>query len=610
MYFPAILRTGLRPHRALLALALALGLGGALAGCLEPLFLRHLLDLVLRIHPGGNWQVVWQHGDFHRVLVTMLWLVALGLMQQALQTGLALAANQVRFGVSSELARRVVGRYYEQSLQFHQSNAVGYLMTRVDRGVAAVGELLGGSLLTLAPNLANLGLMLMIMFRLSPRLAGMVLPLLLLFLATAHWGAQNQVRHESVVQEGWSRIYGRVSEMLAAIKTVKSLHAESVELERYCQASAGLFHRLWRMVLAGAAYDNVKNLLALGARTAVLFFGVFMVMKGHLTPGTWIAMVGYAGMIFGPLAGLTGAYDSARKNLVAADAVMEFLDAPLDSSRATGVDDAAQALPVRQAAVECGEPAPPRGAWPRPRGEIEFRNVSFAYPADTLGASRRLVLNRVSFQVQPGQTALLVGRSGGGKTTILDLLLGLYAPDSGEILLDGRSLAAWPRQPLRQALALVLQDPVLFAGSVGENLCFGLTGITAEQMQWAARAAQAEEFILQMPHGYETRLGERGARLSGGQRQRLAIARALLRDPAVLLLDEPSSHLDDANADALFQALRRLMHGRTSLIASHRSVDALRPDAVYHLAHGRLRLLPAPAQPSPALAWAADQVEN
>ena len=596
--------------------ALLLGAAGAFAGCLEPLFLRHLLDLVLRAHPGGSWQLVMRRQAFRQALLTILLLAGVGLLQQAMQTGLALASNRVRFGVSAALARRVVGRYYEQSLGFHQANGAGYLMTRVDRGVGATGELLGGTLLTLVPNLANLALMLAIMFRLSAPLAAVALPLLLLFLATTYWGARNQVRHETAVQEGWSRIYGRVSEMLAAIKTVKSLHAETAELERYCQASEGLFRRLWRMVLAGAAYDNLKNVLALAARMAVLFFGIMAVMEGRLTPGTWIAMVGYAGMIFGPLAGLTGAYDNSRKSLVAAGAMMEFLNHPVAPAVAAAADKLAADNATKRPTIEVAEAAPAMNT--RLRGEIEFRNVSFAYPANYAenvdetaeeAAGGRRVLEQVSFRVQPGETAALMGRSGGGKTTILDLLLGLYAPQSGEILLDGRELRSWPRERLRQSVALVLQEPVLFAGSVAENLSFGLTEVSPERMQWAARAAQADEFIRQMPHGYETVLGERGARLSGGQRQRLAIARALLRDPAVLLLDEPSSQLDTGNAEALFQAMRRLMQGRTSLVATHRPVDALDPDIIFRLERGRLRRIAA-AKPAPAeLAMAAGREE-
>ncbi len=597
----------------MLSLALGLGLATALAGCLEPLFLRHLLDLVLRVHPGGNWRVVWRRDDFHRALFTILALAGLGLLQQGLQTVLSLAANRVRFGVSAVLARRVVARYYEQSLGFHQANAAGYLMTRVDRGVAAVGELLGGSLLTLAPNLANLGLMLIIMFRLAPGLALLVSPLLLLFLAAAHWGTRNQVRHETVIQEGWSRIYGRVSEMLAAIKTLKTLHAEAAELEHYCRATDGLFHRLWRMVLAGAAFDNLKNLLALAARSAVLFIGILQVLEGRLTPGTWIAMVGYAGMIFGPLAGLTGAYDTARKNMVAADVVLEFLESPPAESGAAAwrlepPPDAGRSEARRRRPAAAAEPAP--RFIPRLRGEIEFRQVSFSYSSEPGVGRPRRVLDQVSFRLLPGQTAMLMGPSGGGKTTILDLLLGLYAPQCGVILLDGRPLKSWPRSHLQHAFALVLQDPVLFAGTIGENLCFGLAGITPERMQWAAQVAQADAFIRQLPHGYDTRLGERGARLSGGQRQRLAIARAVLRDPAVLLLDEPSSHLDSANAEALFQAMRRLMQGRTCLIATHHIVSALQPDAVFRLAHGQLRVLQEPTSLSaPALAWAAGKAE-
>ncbi|MGH9542433.1 MAG: ATP-binding cassette domain-containing protein, partial [Terriglobales bacterium] len=234
----------------------------------------------------------------------------------------------------------------------------------------------------------------------------------------------------------------------------------------------------------------------------------------------------------------------------------------------------------------------------RARGEIEFDDVSFAYGGEAAGAARP-VLRQASFRVAAGEVVALAGPSGGGKTTIADLILGFHRPSRGRIRLDGHDLASLPPAWLREQIAVVLQDAVVFGGTIAENIAFGRPEADFAAIRSAARAAQAEEFIARLPQGYETRVGERGARLSGGQRQRLAIARALLRDAPIVIFDEASSHLDGDCESALNAALARALAGRTVILISHRPASLALADRVLIVADGGLRHAQRAAEAEP-----------
>jgi len=555
----------LRPYRGWIALGLAVGMVGALAGATEPLFLRYLLDLLV----GGHGSA----GRLHLAAWAVGGLVAVNLLCQVTQTALAVVTNRVRFDASFELSRRVLDHLFHQPLRFHQDTGVGYVMTRVDRGVGALGQLLADSLQSLTPNLANLLLIAFFLVRLSPRLAVVALLPVPLYLWATLRSTRATVREEEIVQEGWSKVYRRVYEVLGGIKTVKSLAAERREMAHYEAVSGQVFERLWKLVWVDARYSAAKNLLGLAGRAGVLFYGAALVLRGQMTPGTWLAAAGFAAMLYGPLSSLSGVYGSACKNLVAALGAFAFLAAPGEETT----------VGRRLAHV---------------RGAIAFRDVSFHYPGgaeDGSGSTARGVRN-VSFCVEPGEVVALVGPSGSGKTTVADLLLGFHVPQQGAITLDGHDLQSLSRAGLRDHIAVVLQESVLLEGTIAENIAYGRPGASAAEVCDAARRAQAESFILSFPAGYETRVGERGAALSGGQRQRLAIARTLLRDPRVLILDEPTSQLDPESEQAVNVALQTLMRGRTTLIISHRLTSRWQPDRVLVLEDGAVVEAGAPAE--------------
>lgn len=557
-------------------MALALGSAGAAAGAIEPLFYRYLLDLMVEFRPASHSLRVepqrWRSG-----LEAVAGLVGLGIGQQLIQTLQTLTTSRVRFDSSFALSRRLLAHLYQQPLGFHQESGSGYLITRMDRGVAALGELVGDVLQSLTPNLANLATIAFLLFRLSPRLALVALAPLPLFLLAAVRSTQHTVAAEEEVQEGWSRVYRRVSEVLGAIKTIKAMGRETAEAELYEKAAQGVFHRLWRLVRVDAGYQNARSLLALLGRAAVLFDGMHLVMQGSLTPGSWMAAVTYAGMIYLPLANLAGSWSAGARALVSAGAVFDFLE------QSPAVADSPEAV-----------------ALPRLRGAVEFDDVHYAYPVweengRLSGRRHAPVLRGISFRAEPGEVIALVGPSGGGKTTLIDLLLRFYDPQQGSVRIDGHDLRAVTQTSLRAQVAVVLQDPVLLQGTVAENIAYGVPEASFDAIRAAARAACADEFINALPHGYQTRVGERGASLSGGQKQRIAMARALLLDPRILVLDEATSQLDTDSEAAVYTALRRLLQGRTAFIIAHRVSTMLPPDRVLVLAHGRIIESGAPA---------------
>jgi ATP-binding cassette subfamily B protein len=315
-----------------------------------------------------------------------------------------------------------------------------------------------------------------------------------------------------------------------------------------------------RGVATDAGYASAANLVIALARIAAVGLGGYLVLSDQITIGTVVAFLGYIGGLFGPVQGLSSVYTTIRKATVSLEEICRILNI---QEHLGDTPDAREADNVK--------------------GDICFDDVCFRYQQ-----SGRPLLDHITLHVQAGESVAIVGPSGSGKTTMMALLMRFYDPIEGRILLDGHDLRTLKQSSIRRNIGVVLQDPLLFNDTVRANIAYGRPQASAAEIENAAKAAFAHDFIMRLPEGYDTFVGERGGRLSGGERQRITIARALLKDPPILVLDEPTSALDTESEEAVQNAIDNLMHGRTIFVIAHRLSTVINADRIVVLKEGRI----------------------
>jgi ATP-binding cassette subfamily B protein len=356
----------------------------------------------------------------------------------------------------------------------------------------------------------------------------------------------------------WASLLSRLNEVLSGMLLVKSCAMEEAEKNAFVEGVEEANDVAITGGIRDAGSNAAKGVAMVVARVGALALGAWFIVHGNLTIGTLVAFLSYAGGVFAPVQGITGAYQKFLRGFVSAETVASILTEP---GSLTDEPDA-QVVPVDL------------------RGEVEFVHVCFAYHPG------RQVLEDVSFHVDAGETIAIVGESGAGKTTAMKLLQRLYDPSSGSVRVDGVDLRHYAQRSLRRQIAAVLQDTELLSGTVRDNIAFGWPEATDMDIERAARSANLHDFILGLPEGYETRLGERGSHVSAGQRQCIALARALVRNPAILILEEAPSTLDFDSMQLLDEALA--LRGRTTFIIAHRLATAARADRIIALRQGRI----------------------
>jgi ATP-binding cassette, subfamily B, bacterial len=518
-----------RPYRRALAGVLGLALILAAFSAIDPLIMKYLIDQLGR--PDGG-------RDF---AVAMAGLLALELARALLQWHLGTWSWDVRLGVEYTVRERVITKLNSLPLAFHEREGVGGTLNRINQGITGYVTAFSDLAFNLLPTILYLGLSVFAMFRLDWRLATAVIvftPLPALIGARA---APEQIRRERRLVQRWSSIYGRFNEVLAGMMTVKGFGMEEFEKRRFLDGVREGNEVVRRGVRIDGLNGALRGLGATSARLTALAVGGYLAFEGQIGLGTLVAFLGYIGGLFGPVQGLTNTYQSLRKATVSLETVYAILDA---EDTVADSPDAAHMAPLR--------------------GEVQFRHVGFAYQPGVQ------VLRDIDLTVRPGETVALVGPSGSGKTTLVTLLQRLHPVSSGAIHIDGIDVRAMTQRSLRSQIGVVFQDPHLFNDTVRANIAYGRPEASTEEIEAAARAAQAHDFIMALSDGYDTMVQERGSRLSGGQRQRIAIARALLKDPPILVLDEATSALDGESEYLIQIALRRLLQGRTAFVIAHR----------------------------------------
>lgn len=533
------------PQRTLVAGAVALGACAACLSAVEPLVLKLLFDQIV-----GSSQL-------SKLLTPFSALVLLLLLVEVLGAGRERLAWRARVAVDFSLMQATVERLHSLPLSYHREQSVGATMTKIERGIAGCMSAFFDVVTKLFPALVYLAVSIAVMARLSLSLSAAVLVLLPLPAVLGVWAAREQAARDKSLLERWTKVFSRFNEVLSGIVLVKSFVMEEQEKRRFL-SGVGEANKL---VLQGVDRDTrmsaAKHGLIALARLIALGLGGVLVMRGEITLGTLVAFVSYLTAVFVPVQTLTGLYQTVRRASAAMDSVFSILGAQ-DS-----LGDEADA----------SEPG-------KLQGTVEFKHVSFRYRPD------QPVLEDVSLAVRAGETVAFVGPSGVGKTTLTSLLQRLYDPDSGAICIDGQDIRKLKQRSLRDQIGVVLQEGSLFSDTVRDNIAFGRPGATRAEIERAARVAHAHEFILKLPQGYDTPVGERGERLSGGERKRIAIARALLKDAPILVLDEATSALDAEGEADVQAALAELIQGRTTFVIAHRLSTVMRADRIVVLREG------------------------
>jgi ATP-binding cassette subfamily B protein len=469
--------------------------------------------------------------------------------------GFALAGNRVLAKVRHDLFRHL----QKLSLSYHYTARNGDLTMRLVSDVGMTKEVIVTAVMPMVVNVLILVGMIGVMFWMNAALAlrvVLLMPLILLITSSIgqkiHDNARKQRKREGALA-------ATASETMGAIKVVQAYALEDHFAEQFeGQNEKELKEGVKGKRLAASLERSVDIVTAIGLAT-VLWSGSLRVLQGEMTPGDLLVFITYMKNAFRPLRDLAKYTARLSKATAAGERLMDILD-----TQEMVVD------------APTAKPAPPL------HGGIRFSDVSFAYEES------RLALDDVSFKIEAGQKVALVGPSGHGKSTIMSLLLRLYEPETGLILLDGKDFRRYTIESVRSQMSVVLQDSPLFAMSVRDNIAIGAANVTDEEIERAARLANADEFIRNLPEGYDTILGERGVTLSGGQRQRLAIARAAVRNTPILILDEPITGLDESNARIVLSALEKLMEGRTTLLITHDLRHTTMVDQILYIEHGRI----------------------
>jgi len=446
-------------------------------------------------------------------------------------------------------------------MSFFSERRVGELNSRISSDISLMQDSITGTLADLLYQVlvitGGITLMMISSFKLTLFMLAIVPPMALL----AFFSGRKIRRYSKKAQASVAESNTIVEETLQGIQNVKAFTNEMFETNRYRNktedvASAGI---------KGGKYQAAISFIVLGffvAMAAVIWRGATMMSNGQMEAGQLFSFVIYSGFIAGNIAGMAGVYSRMQKTIGAAENLLQLLDEPTEAIDEKYNPDPAYTL----------------------HGEITFDKVEFRYPS----RKELTVLRDVSFSIEPGQQVALVGPSGAGKSTIASLLLKFYEPTTGKVMFDGRDSSSFPLTSLRAQMAIVMQDVFLFGGSIRENIAYGKPGATENEIIEAAIQANAYDFIQSFPEKLDTIVGERGVQLSGGQRQRIAIARAVLKNPKILILDEATSSLDSESERLVQEALEKLMKGRTSVVIAHRLATVRKADMIIVLNEGTI----------------------
>jgi ATP-binding cassette, subfamily B, bacterial len=561
----------LRGEAARIALGVTLVIASSVVLVLEPWPLKLIVDSVLgeRPLPPGLAHVLPAVADYLEPglggrLLVLGWLCAAIVALRLLAGLLTMLSTNVLVAVGLRMVFRLRCRLFDHiqrlSLAFHDATPVGDSLYRVTWDSYAAQTLFNSGLVPALTALMTVGGILIAMAQQDIVVTGAALAVCVPLVLLIRLLDRPMTAHSMRVHERESDVSARVQETLVGIRAVQAFGREEFEGARFREHAQASLAANVRLTAVQTGSQAVTSALMAAGAAAVILLAARRALQGQITAGDVVLTAAYVAMLYRPLEMLTYTASTIQSATAGARRVLAVLDTRPDVANAEEAVD----FPGRAC------------------GHVRFEGVSFGYP------NGHPVLRDVTLDIAPGETVALVGPSGAGKSTLAGLLLRFYDPHAGGVRLDGRNLKTLTIASLRRNIALVLQEPVLFGATIRENIAYGRPKATFEEIRAAARSAEADDFIMALPRGYETSIGERGVMLSGGQRQRLSIARAFLKDTPILILDEPTSALDAETEAQLLETLRRLMRGRTTLIITHRLSTVREASRIVVLQEGRI----------------------
>ncbi len=542
-----------RPHRWRIALGVLLILAATLLTLPAPWIFKLIIDEAL------------PHRDLHQLAVLLAVFTGLFLLRgwTTLVRNRILQFSAMR--IVCDLRIQLFAHLQTLSLRYFDANQTGKVISRVTQDTNEVYQLTNGFLITVIADSVTILGVLGFLFWVEWHLALAVTLVLPLFVIN-YLHNRRRMREESRVhRDNWDKVVGFLHERVAAARVVKSFTREAAETDAFASGINADYFNYSNIVMRNTRLSVVADLLGSFGALIVLGYGGWLVVQGSMAVGTLVAFNAYITFVFPP--------------------IVRFVDLAAVFQRAnTALENMWAMLDTKPEVTD----APGARELPAIKGAVEFHNVNFDYELEPPGQGRPRTLTDVDFHVPAGRVVAIVGPSGSGKSTIINLVARFYDVASGRVSIDGIDVRDVTVESLRRQIGIVLQENVLFSGTLEDNVKYGRADATPEQIQAAALAANAHEFIRELPDGYATVVGERGAKLSGGQRQRVAIARAILRDPRILIFDEATSALDTASERLIQQAMERLMKGRTAFIIAHRLSTIQKADLILVMEQGRL----------------------
>jgi ATP-binding cassette, subfamily B, putative efflux pump len=459
-----------------------------------------------------------------------------------------------------DIRNRLFDHIQKLSLRYYNNQKAGQIISRVINDVEQTKEFVVTGMMNIWLDMTTLAIAVAIMLWMDPLMTAVALAVFPLYgIAVKYFykGLRRLTRERS---QALAELQGHLHERIQGISVIRAFHLEKHEQRQFQKRNRHFLDRAFAHAKWNAQTFAAINTITDIAPLLVIGFSAVQVIQGNLTIGEMTAFYGYLNLIYSPIRRLVNSSTTLTQSLASMDRVFEFVDEPYDITERPDAADV-----------------------PEARGEIRFEGVHFSYRE---GGEE--VLKGIDLHIPPGQTVALVGPSGGGKSSLVSLIPRFYDVNRGSIRIDGRDLRDWTLTGLRRHIGVVLQDNILFSGSVLDNILMGKPEASMEEVIAAAQAANAHDFIMELPNGYETEVGERGVKLSGGQKQRIAIARVFLKDPTILILDEATSALDLKSEQLIQESLKRLAENRTTLIVAHRLSTITHADRICLMEEGTI----------------------